>query len=120
MAKKSDEGHHAARSLVEWATMGLRSALGETVTNALVAIAGECRASDQDWILFGEVLSSRDGPPFCAQVRRVSLLSSKPGFGGEQWTNFDLICPTPHVRVVFTAGMLIGVFTKPANRPGQN
>ena len=112
----------AVRGMIDWAIMGLPSTLAETVNTALVSITttGDCRNADQDWALFGEVVEVRDGPPFCAQLRRVSLLSPKADHVGAQWAKFDLVCPTGHNRVDFSPGMLLGVYTKPANRQGIN
>ena len=126
MDSKANEVHAeslAARGLIDWAIMGLPFTLAETVCTALVSIAttGGCRNVDQDWVLFGEVVEVSDGPPFSAQLRRVSLLSSQGDQVGEQWANFDIICPvTVHRRVDFTPGMLLGMYTKPSNRQSHN
>ena len=56
------------------------------------------------------------GPPPCVSLRRAALLTSEEVHQDDQWGTFDVALPVEHKRVDFTPGMILGVYTKPANR----
>ena len=118
MEMKSNAGSNAVESLIEWSVVGMPVTLAETVTKALHGIAscGECRLASDDWVLFGEVMDVHTGPPFCAHVRRTSMLMQPLDVEAVRWPTFDILCPVRHRRVDFSPGMWIGIVVKPGNR----
>ena len=103
---------------IDWATMGLSDSLASSVRAALWSITttGVCRDDEADWVLFGEVVALEPGSPPCVSLRRTALLTSGVVHQDDHWGTFTLALPVEHKRVDFAPGMLIGVYTKPANR----
>ena len=114
----NEDEFKADAALIHWASMGLPSGLAAVQTGLkAIATTGECRGELEDWVLLGEVVNVHLGPPLCVHVRRTSMLMMDDKVQSNRWTNFDVICPVEHGRVDFTPGMMIGLLTKPVNRP---
>ena len=107
----------AESSLIDWATAGLPSTLADSVGATLMTIAraGTPREDDKEWVLFGEVVGTCDGPPFTAHLHRLPLLVPDQERTDGTWDNWDLVCPIAHTRVDFNVGMQIGVLSKPSD-----
>ena len=115
---KIEAGKVSQAGYIDWPTMGLPESLASSVRAALWSIAttGSCRGEDEDWVLFGEVLSHLDGSPPKVSVRRTALLTTDAVHNDVSWGTFTLGLPVEHKRVDFAPGMLIGVYSKPTSR----
>ena len=106
-------------ALMNWATASLPSSLAVSVQDALKAIAatGVCNDGLAEWVLFGEVVQVRCGPPKSVHVRRTSMLLNDDLMANDGWKQFEVCCQADHARVDFTPGMFLGLLTKPSHRP---
>ena len=106
-------------ALMNWATASLPSSLAVSVQDALKAIAatGVCNDELAEWVLFGEVVQVRCGPPKSVHVRRTSMLLNDDLLANDGWKQFEVCCQADHARVDFTPGMFLGLLTKPSHQP---